>query len=65
MVYSIFSLYELETREYKIIDIILSGGNSIELEDEYKQKDETNNNDNNNKEKDESNNEVIYGNIFL
>ena len=63
MVYSIFSLYELDTREYKIKDIILSGGNSIELEDEYKQKDETNNNDNNNKEKDESNNEVIYGNI--
>ena len=63
MVYRIFSLYELDTRDYKIKDIILSGGNSIELEDEYKQKDETNNNDNNNKEKDESNNEVIFGNI--
>jgi hypothetical protein len=40
MVYSIFSLYELDTGEYKIKDIILSGGNAIEFEDKYKQKDE-------------------------
>ena len=40
MVYSIFSLYELDTREYKIKDIILSGGNTIEFEDEFKQKNE-------------------------
>jgi len=63
MVYSIFSLYQLDRREYKIKDIILSGGNTIEFEDEYKQKIEKKNYIDNNKEKKEANNEVIYGNI--
>ena len=63
MVYSAFSLYELDTREYKIKDIILSGGNTIESEDEYKQKYEKKNDDNDKKEKNETNNEVMYGNI--
>ena len=34
MVYSIFSLYQLDTREYKIKDIILSGGDTIELDND-------------------------------
>ena len=63
MVYSIFSLYELDTREYKIKDIILSGGNSIEFEDKYKQKNEKNTDDNNNTEKKEASKKVLYGGV--
>ena len=51
MIYSVFSLYELDTREYKIKDIILSGGNTIEFKDEYKQKNEKENYFDDNKEK--------------
>ena len=36
MVYSIFSLYQLDTREYKIKEIILSGGETIELENNFR-----------------------------
>ena len=64
MVYSIFSLYELDTREYKIKDIILSGGNTVEFEDEYKPKNENNDDDDDNKkENEETDDEVIKGNI--
>ena len=40
MVYSILSLYGLDAEKFKIKDIILSGGNTIELEDKYKPKNE-------------------------
>ena len=60
MVYNIFNIYELNTDDYKIKDIILSGGNTIELENDVKKQE---------KEKDEKkgeedkNDEVKDGNI--
>ena len=59
MVYSIFSLYQLDTREYKITNIILSGGDSIELEDVYKPKNNNDNNNNGDNKKDELMNKYI------
>ena len=40
MIYSIFSLYQLDTREYKIKEIILSNGENIELENNFIQNEE-------------------------
>ena len=58
MVYSILSLYGLDSREYNITNIILSGGNTIELEDKYKIKNGEKADNNSNKD-----NEVLKGNI--
>ena len=40
MIYSIFSLYQLDTKEYKIKEIILSNGENIELENNFIQNEE-------------------------
>ena len=57
MVYSIFSIYELDANDYKIANIILSGGNTIELEDNYR------NINGNNDNRINPNDEVVNGNI--
>ena len=57
MVYIIFYIFKLNNEEYKIKDIILSGGDIIKLEDKYKQKNKKENDNNNGNE--DSNNELM------
>lgn len=60
MVYNIFYIYELNTDDYKIKDIILSGGNAIELENDVKKQE---NEKDEKKGEEDKNDEVKDGNI--
>ena len=63
MINSIFSLYQLDPSKYKIFDIISSGGDIIELKDEYNPKNEKKYNDNNNIEKEITHNKIIKSSL--
>ena len=72
MVYNIFYIYELNTDDYKIKDIILSGGNTIELENDDKKQEKEKDEKKGEEEKEEKdekkgeekkNDEVKDGNI--
>ena len=61
MVYTIFNIYELKPRDYNIVDIIITGGNRIEIKEKIKQ--EIKKNENSDEQENKENSQSFIGGV--